>query len=127
MSGTLQNKLYTLTEVAEITGLSARNLRDWAYAGRVAAMKRGRQWYMNQSQIRKLLEDDSMDQEPDPDVLEDIDLVDFECRISSLVEHITGKPMDNDDRDELLSILEDYMRAAITGRTEKPAWLNPDD
>ena len=126
MSGTLQNKLYTLTEVAEITGLSARNLRDWAYAGRVAAMKRGRQWYMNQSQIRKLLEDDSMEQEPESDVLENIDLADIEVRIADLYTRITGKMLDNDDRNEILSILEDYMRIALEG-SNLPRPIEPDD
>ena len=126
MSGTLQNKLYTLTEVAEITGLSARNLRDWASAGRVAAMKRGRQWYMNQSQIRKLLEDDSMEQEPESDVLENIDLADIEVRIADLYTRITGKMLDNDDRNEILSILEDYMRIALEG-SNLPRPIEPDD
>lgn len=125
MSDVLQeNRLYTLSEVAQITGLSARNLRIWAAEGSMKAQKAGRQWYLNASQIRELAgrgtQESVKAEEPETDPLEHIDLTDIECRLADLYERKTGKTLDNDDRDELLSILEDFMRAAVTGRTEAP-------
>ena len=118
-----ENRLYSLDEVARITGLSARNLRTWAASGDVAALKRGRQWYLNAAQIRYLIGQGS---NPD-DTLKDIDLTDIECRLTDLLQKLTGKELENDDRDELLDILETFMRAALTGKTEIPSTLDPED
>ena len=46
-----ENRLYTLPEVAEITGLPSRNLRDWAVSGQIRARKYGREWRMNGADV----------------------------------------------------------------------------
>lgn len=114
-----ENKLYRLQEVAELTGESARNLRDWAWMGRIRAQKVGRSWRMNAEQIRQFIDGGTkpkptkVELMPEPeDVLEGIDLREIEIRITDLIQEITGTILEDPQRDELLSILEDFMRAA---------------
>lgn len=109
-------KLYTLDEVANMTGLKQSNLRYWAAEGKIQAQKVGRQWRLTAEQVRLLANGTK-------DTMQDIDLTDIECRITSLVEKVTGKQLEDDDREELLDILETFMRAALTGKTEKAGWL----
>lgn len=113
------NKLYRLQEVAEFTGIPKTSLAVWARTGQIEATRLGKVWHMTGAQVEKFLRQGTFQQEPE-DVLKDIDLREIEIRIADLVEKVTGKPLEDDDRDELLDILETYMRAAITGRTEAP-------
>lgn len=109
-----ENKLYKLQEVAELTGESARNLRDWAWMGRIEAQKVGRSWRMNAEQIRQFIDGGTRPKsakvEPMPEP--GLDLREIEIRITDLIEEVTGKTLEDPQRDELLSILEDFMRAA---------------
>lgn len=117
-----RNRLYSLADVAEMTGLKLSNLRIWVNHGGIQAQKVGRQWYLNYTQVRELLGETEREQ-----VLENIDLTEIECRITTLIERVTGKLLDDEDRDELLDILESYMEIALTGKTEPPGFLDPDD
>ena len=112
-----ETKLYRLDEVAEITELSARNLRDWAWMGRIEAQKVGREWRMNANQIRLLIGEGTRAK----DVMQNIDLTGIESRITDLIQGITGKTLEDSQRAELLSILQDYMRIALTGKQEGQA------
>ena len=113
------NKLYRLQEVAEFTGIPKTSLAVWARTGQIEATRLGKVWHMTGAQVEKFLRQGTFQQEPE-DVLKDIDLTDIECRITDLVQEVTGKTLEDPQRDELLSILEDFMRAAVTGRTEAP-------
>lgn len=105
-----KNRLYSLADVAEMTGLKLSNLRIWANNGEIQAQKVGRAWYLSSKQIKTLLGESEREQ-----VLENIDLTDIECRITDLIQKITGRQLEDDDRDELLDILETYMQIALTG------------
>lgn len=110
------NKLYRLQEVAAFTGIPKTSLAVWARTGQIEATRLGKVWHMTGAQVEKFLRQGTFQQEPE----DTIDLREIEIRIAALVEKVTGKPLEDDDRDELLDILEDFMRAAIAGRTEAP-------
>lgn len=114
-----ENRLYSLAEVADITGLKLSNLRIWANNGGLVAKKMGRAWYLTGRQVNAILGVEPGEQIEPGDVLKDIDLREIEIRIADLVEKVTGKPLEDDDRDELLDILETYMRIARTGENEE--------
>lgn len=98
-----ENRLYSLSEVAEITGLKLSNLRIWACNGGIQAQKVGRAWYLSKNQIKALLGEDKGE-------LKGVDLSDIERRLSDLLKKLTGKELDDADRGELRSILYDFSK-----------------
>lgn len=50
------NRLYTLPEVAEITGQKVSNLRYWAKRGQIRAVKTGRAWTLTGVALKHFIE-----------------------------------------------------------------------
>ena len=115
-----KNKLYRLQEVAKITGIPKTSLATWARTGRIEATRLGKIWHMTSQQVEKLMHQGTVQEPSEPDALQDIDLSGLEIRITSVIERTTGKRIQDYDRDEILSILEDFARIIIEGRTKKP-------
>lgn len=63
MEGMESGKLYTLQEVADLTGVKLSNLRYWANRGKIQARKYGRAWMMTGKDIQHFLDHGTM--EPD--------------------------------------------------------------
>lgn len=49
-------KLYSLQQVAEITGVKVSNLRYWANLGQIRAKKYGRAWMMSGANVQYFLD-----------------------------------------------------------------------
>lgn len=121
-----KNKLYRLAEVAEITNIPKTSLATWARTGRIEATRLGKIWHMTAAQIEKFWKEGTFQQPQEPDLLENIDLSELEIRITGLIERTTGKRLPDYERDEVLSILEDFAKIIISGKTEVPGFLDPD-
>lgn len=51
-----KEKLYTLQQVADVTGVKVSNLRYWANHGQIRAKKYGRAWMMTREGVQYFLE-----------------------------------------------------------------------
>ena len=51
-----KEKLYTLQQVASVTGIKAENLRYWANHGQIRAKKYGRAWMMTGENVQYFLD-----------------------------------------------------------------------
>lgn len=51
-----ENRMYTLREVAEITGAKQSNLTYWARRGQIQAKKAGRAWVISGKGVKHFIE-----------------------------------------------------------------------
>lgn len=54
--GLLSTRLYTLTEVEKILGVSHRTLLRWVTEGKIEAVKVGSRWKVSEDTLRTILE-----------------------------------------------------------------------
>jgi len=55
-NGLLSTKLYTLTEVEGILGVSHRTLLRWVTEGKIKAVKVGSRWKVSEDTLKTILE-----------------------------------------------------------------------
>ena len=54
--GLLSTRLYTLTEVEKILGVSHRTLLRWVTEGKIEAVKIGSRWKVSEDTLKRILE-----------------------------------------------------------------------
>ena len=54
--GLLSTRLYTLTEVEKILGVSHRTLLRWVTEGKIEAVKVGSRWKVSEDTLKRILE-----------------------------------------------------------------------
>lgn len=114
-----EDKLYKLSELTALTGIPHSTLRLYARSGELKTSRIGKLWRVKGSDAIELLNQRQVGC-PEKDVMRRIDLTDIECRIADLVQDVAGKPLKEEQREKLLNILNDFMRAALERKTPKP-------
>ncbi len=119
------DKLYKLSEIAELTGIPHSTLRLYARAGDVKTTRIGKLWRVRGGDILEMLgrRAEQKEQKEDDSPLWDSDetapeppenVYDVECAAAELIEKLIGREPTDEERNDLLDFIRLFMRVSRT-------------